>query len=37
VKAAELAALCGRSASERLTRALEADQLERHLILVLPQ
>ena len=37
VKAAELAALCGRSASERLARGLDADQLERHLILVLPQ
>ena len=37
VKAAALAALCGRSSSERLERGLGAEQLERPLILVLPQ
>ena len=37
VKAAALAALCGHSASERLERGLGSGQLERPLILVLPQ
>ena len=37
VKAAALAALCGRSASERLERGLGAEQLERPLCLLLPQ
>ena len=37
VKAAALAALCGRSAAERLERGLDSAQLERSLILVLPQ
>lgn len=37
VKASALASLCGRSAAERLERGLGAAQLERSLILVLPQ
>ena len=37
VEAAALAALCGRSAAERLERGLGSAQLERSLILVLPQ
>jgi hypothetical protein len=37
VEAAALAALCGRSAAERLERGLGTGQLERPLILVLPQ
>lgn len=37
VKAADLAALCGRSVSERMERGLGAEQLERSFILVLPQ
>ena len=37
VKAAALAALCGHSAAERLERGLGPAQLERSLILVLPQ
>ena len=37
VKAANLAALCGPSALERLSRALGAEQLERPLCLLLPQ
>ena len=37
VSAAALAALCGRSAAERLERALGKEQLGRTLTLVLPQ
>jgi hypothetical protein len=37
LKAASLAALCGPSALERLSRALGAEQLERPLCLLLPQ
>ena len=37
VKAADLAALCGHSAAERLARALGAEQLARPLCLLLPQ
>jgi hypothetical protein len=37
VTASALAALCGRSAAERLERGLGTAQLERTLILVLPQ
>ena len=37
VTASSLASLCGHSATERLSRALEPAQLERSIILVLPQ